>query len=29
MELRKEHLQTPWPPTDRNVGVILVAHSMG
>lgn len=29
MELRKEHLQAPWPPTDRNVGVILVAHSMG
>ncbi|KAM7215354.1 hypothetical protein V8F06_009215 [Rhypophila decipiens] len=29
MELRKEHLEQPWPPYDRNVGVILVAHSMG
>ncbi|KAK0663915.1 hypothetical protein QBC41DRAFT_22878 [Cercophora samala] len=29
MELRKAHLDNPWPPNDRNVGVILVAHSMG
>ncbi|KAB5513323.1 hypothetical protein GE09DRAFT_1162527 [Coniochaeta sp. 2T2.1] len=29
MEVRKSHLATPWPPNDRNVGVILVAHSMG
>ncbi|KAK0752872.1 hypothetical protein B0T18DRAFT_441625 [Schizothecium vesticola] len=29
MNLRKEHLDTPWPPNDRSVGVILVAHSMG
>lgn len=29
MELRKEHLEKPWPPYDRDVGVILVAHSMG
>jgi len=29
MNLRKEHLEAPWPPTDRSVGVILVAHSMG
>jgi len=29
MNLRKEHLETPWPPNDRSVGVILVAHSMG
>ncbi|EOO03828.1 hypothetical protein UCRPA7_673 [Phaeoacremonium minimum UCRPA7] len=29
MELRKAHLEKPWPPNDRNVGVILVAHSMG
>jgi hypothetical protein len=29
MELRKTHLDNPWPPNDRNVGVILVAHSMG
>ncbi|KAK3313666.1 hypothetical protein B0H66DRAFT_566693 [Apodospora peruviana] len=29
MELRKEHLDNPWPPNDRNVGVVLVAHSMG
>jgi hypothetical protein len=29
MEVRKSHLPTPWPPNDRNVGVILVAHSMG
>ncbi|KAK4097459.1 hypothetical protein N658DRAFT_478795 [Parathielavia hyrcaniae] len=29
MELRKTHLQDPWPPNDRRVGVVLVAHSMG
>jgi len=29
MGLRKEHLDSPWPPNDRAVGVILVAHSMG
>ncbi|KAH6839474.1 hypothetical protein B0I37DRAFT_235458 [Chaetomium sp. MPI-CAGE-AT-0009] len=29
MDLRKAHLDTPWPPNDRKVGVILVAHSMG
>jgi len=29
MNLRKKHLENPWPPNDREVGVILVAHSMG
>lgn len=29
MDLRKKHLDNPWPPNDRTVGVILVAHSMG
>ncbi|KAK4119640.1 hypothetical protein N657DRAFT_626456 [Parathielavia appendiculata] len=29
MELRKAHLEDPWPPNDRRVGVVLVAHSMG
>lgn len=29
MDLRKAHLEKPWPPNDRDVGVILVAHSMG
>ncbi|KAK1754104.1 hypothetical protein QBC47DRAFT_385677 [Echria macrotheca] len=29
MTLRKQYLDTPWPPNDRSVGVILVAHSMG
>ncbi|KAK4198040.1 hypothetical protein QBC40DRAFT_96688 [Triangularia verruculosa] len=29
MDLRKAHLDNPWPPNDRSVGVILVAHSMG
>ncbi|KAI1765006.1 hypothetical protein GGR53DRAFT_465837 [Hypoxylon sp. FL1150] len=29
MEVRKEHTEKPWPPHDRDVGVILVAHSMG
>lgn len=29
MEIRKTKLEQPWPPRDRQVGVILVAHSMG
>lgn len=29
MEIRKAKLEKPWPPHDRQVGVILVAHSMG
>lgn len=29
IDARKKHLDSPWPPKDRNVGVILVAHSMG
>lgn len=29
MEIRKSHLPVPWPPNDRHVGVVLVAHSMG
>ncbi|KAM0335049.1 hypothetical protein ACHAQA_000083 [Verticillium albo-atrum] len=29
MDVRKEHLDQPWPPNDRKVGVVLVAHSMG
>ncbi|KJR88280.1 uncharacterized protein SPSK_07131 [Sporothrix schenckii 1099-18] len=29
MDVRKQHLDTPWPPNDRQVGVVLVAHSMG
>lgn len=29
MEIRKTKLEKPWPPNDRHVGVILVAHSMG
>ena len=29
MEVRKARLEKPWPPTDKHVGVILVAHSMG
>ncbi|KAI1260158.1 hypothetical protein F5Y18DRAFT_261742 [Xylariaceae sp. FL1019] len=29
MDLRKRHCENPWPPNDREVGVILVAHSMG
>ncbi|KAK3681029.1 hypothetical protein B0T22DRAFT_388548 [Podospora appendiculata] len=29
MNLRKAHLELPWPPNDRHVGVVLVAHSMG
>ncbi|SPQ26219.1 64daac73-d641-40bd-a9fa-fcccd5dead5b [Thermothielavioides terrestris] len=29
VELRKARLERPWPPNDRSVGVILIAHSMG
>lgn len=29
MDIRKAHSEKPWPPSDRDVGVILVAHSMG
>ncbi|KAK3339818.1 hypothetical protein B0T25DRAFT_626581 [Lasiosphaeria hispida] len=29
MTLRKTHLENSWPPNDRSVGVILIAHSMG
>ncbi|KAH9999699.1 hypothetical protein F4779DRAFT_635832 [Xylariaceae sp. FL0662B] len=29
MDARKAHTEKPWPPQDRDVGVILVAHSMG
>ncbi|GAB1320964.1 DUF676 domain-containing protein [Madurella fahalii] len=29
MDQRKLHLDNPWPPNDRKVGVILVSHSMG
>lgn len=29
MDLRKAHLEKPWPANDRKVGVVLVAHSMG
>ncbi|KAI1320591.1 hypothetical protein F5Y16DRAFT_82642 [Xylariaceae sp. FL0255] len=29
MDVRKERCDNPWPPTDRDVGVVLVAHSMG
>ncbi|KAI0394927.1 hypothetical protein F5Y17DRAFT_466029 [Xylariaceae sp. FL0594] len=29
MEVRKARCERPWPPNDRDVGVILVAHSMG
>ncbi|KAE9572261.1 hypothetical protein CGMCC3_g11678 [Colletotrichum fructicola] len=29
MEVRKSTVEKPWPPKDREVGVILVAHSMG
>jgi hypothetical protein len=29
MDVRKAHSEKPWPPHDRDVGVILVAHSMG
>ncbi|KAK1992801.1 hypothetical protein LX36DRAFT_684696 [Colletotrichum falcatum] len=29
MEVRKANVEKPWPPKDRQVGVVLVAHSMG
>ncbi|KAM3080385.1 hypothetical protein ACMFMG_005343 [Clarireedia jacksonii] len=29
LEVRKEKTETPWPPNDRSVGIVLVAHSMG
>ncbi|KAI1451678.1 hypothetical protein F4805DRAFT_473417 [Annulohypoxylon moriforme] len=29
MDVRKARSDKPWPPHDRDVGVILVAHSMG
>jgi hypothetical protein len=29
IECRKAHFESVWPPRDRNVGVVLVAHSMG
>ncbi|KAF5005904.1 hypothetical protein FDECE_7662 [Fusarium decemcellulare] len=29
MEIRKKKSENPWPPHDRDVGVVLVAHSMG
>ncbi|KAF5242549.1 hypothetical protein FAUST_3261 [Fusarium austroamericanum] len=29
MDIRKEKSEKPWPPHDRDVGVVLVAHSMG
>ncbi|KAI3392071.1 hypothetical protein diail_6300 [Diaporthe ilicicola] len=29
MEIRKARLEKPWPPNDKSVGVVLVAHSMG
>ncbi|KAI0382348.1 hypothetical protein F5Y04DRAFT_288067 [Hypomontagnella monticulosa] len=29
MDVRKARSEKPWPPQDRDVGVILVAHSMG
>ncbi|KAI1473152.1 uncharacterized protein F4812DRAFT_465070 [Daldinia caldariorum] len=29
INVRKAYSETPWPPHDRDVGVILVAHSMG
>jgi len=29
MEVRKASVEKPWPPKDRQVGVVLVAHSMG
>ncbi|GJC87610.1 hypothetical protein ColLi_10448 [Colletotrichum liriopes] len=29
MEVRKANVEKPWPPKDREVGVVLVAHSMG
>ncbi|KFY83659.1 hypothetical protein V498_07890, partial [Pseudogymnoascus sp. VKM F-4517 (FW-2822)] len=29
INIRKESGGIPWPPNDRSVGVVLVAHSMG
>ncbi|KAK2041674.1 hypothetical protein LZ31DRAFT_586325 [Colletotrichum somersetense] len=29
MDVRKANVEKPWPPKDREVGVVLVAHSMG
>lgn len=29
MDIRKKRLSNPWPPHDRDVSVVLVAHSMG
>ncbi|KAI1134252.1 hypothetical protein F5Y05DRAFT_240989 [Hypoxylon sp. FL0543] len=29
IDVRKTHSEKPWPPHDRDVGVVLVAHSMG
>lgn len=29
IDVRKAHSENPWPPSDRDVGVVLVAHSMG
>lgn len=29
MDIRKAHSEKPWPPHDRDVGIVLVAHSMG
>lgn len=29
MDVRKAKLEKPWPPNDKSVGVVLVAHSMG
>ncbi|KAF5549586.1 hypothetical protein FMEXI_4171 [Fusarium mexicanum] len=29
MTIRKKKSEKPWPPHDRDVGVVLVAHSMG
>ncbi|UPK91630.1 hypothetical protein LCI18_002565 [Fusarium solani-melongenae] len=29
MDMRKKKSEKPWPANDRDVGVILVAHSMG
>lgn len=29
MDERKRTCETPWPPSDNKVGVVLVAHSMG
>ena len=29
MDMRKKKSEKPWPANDRDVGVVLVAHSMG